>query len=59
MDFTYPRETEPFREQVADWLSEHLVGDFARLGAGAELRAVDWHIRLAWEQELGRGGWIG
>ena len=49
------------REQVRTWLDEHLTGEFAPLigsgGPGREHEHVD--LRLAWEQELGRGGWIG
>ena len=50
-----------FREEVRAWLAEHLVGEFAPLvgtgGPGREHEHVE--LRTAWEQELGRGGWIG
>ncbi|MCU1588648.1 MAG: acyl-CoA dehydrogenase, partial [Frankiales bacterium] len=50
-----------FREEVATWLREHLVGEFAPLigtgGPGREHEHVE--LRTAWEEELGRGGWIG
>ena len=50
-----------FREQVRTWLAEHLVGEFAALvgsgGPGREHEHVE--LRIAWERELGRGGWIG
>jgi alkylation response protein AidB-like acyl-CoA dehydrogenase len=50
-----------FREEVATWLAEHLTGEFAPLvgtgGPGREHEHVE--LRTAWEQELGRGGWIG
>jgi alkylation response protein AidB-like acyl-CoA dehydrogenase len=50
-----------FREEVRDWLADHLVGEFAPLvgagGPGREHEHVE--LRSAWEQELGRGGWIG
>ncbi|MCW2584854.1 MAG: acyl-CoA dehydrogenase, partial [Frankiales bacterium] len=50
-----------FREQVRTWLAAHLVGEFAPLvgtgGPGREHEHVG--LRTAWEQELGRGGWIG
>jgi alkylation response protein AidB-like acyl-CoA dehydrogenase len=50
-----------FREQVRSWLAEHLVGEFGPLvgtgGPGREHEHVE--LRTAWEQELGRGGWIG
>ena len=50
-----------FRAHVQQWLAEHVVGDFASLkgrgGPGDE--EVGFEIRVAWEQELGRAGWIG
>ena len=43
------------------WLGDHLVGDFASLGGaggpGREHEGFD--VRLAWEQELGKAGWVG
>ena len=59
MDFGYSAEEEAFRDEVRDWLDRHLVGEFTALGTGAEFSADDWKVRVAWEQELGRGGWIG
>jgi alkylation response protein AidB-like acyl-CoA dehydrogenase len=53
-----PRENE-FREEVRDWMSEHLRGDFAVLrhrgGPGDEHAFVE--ERMAWERELAGGGW--
>jgi alkylation response protein AidB-like acyl-CoA dehydrogenase len=52
---------EDFRLEVRGWLAEHLTGEFAAVvgagGAGREHEHVE--LRKAWEQELGRGGWIG
>ena len=52
---------EDFRAEVRSWLAEHLTGEFAPLvgsgGPGREHEHVE--LRTAWEQELGRGGWIG
>jgi alkylation response protein AidB-like acyl-CoA dehydrogenase len=52
---------EQFRHHVQTWLAEHVVGDFAALrgrgGPGDE--EIGFDIRVAWEQELGRAGWIG
>jgi alkylation response protein AidB-like acyl-CoA dehydrogenase len=52
---------EDFRVEVHGWLAEHLTGEFAAVvgagGAGREHEHVE--LRKAWEQELGRGGWIG
>jgi alkylation response protein AidB-like acyl-CoA dehydrogenase len=54
-------ETPGFREEVRDWLSSHLVGEFAALkntgGPGRE--HMHTALRHEWEKELGRGGWIG
>ncbi len=42
-----------FRAEVRDWLSEHLVGDFAaHLGIGGVTDDEMWDLRLAWEKEL-------
>ena len=50
-----------FREEVRSWLADHLVGEFAALvgsgGPGREHEQVE--LRIAWERELGQGGWIG
>jgi alkylation response protein AidB-like acyl-CoA dehydrogenase len=52
---------EDFRQEVRAWLASHLTGEFAPLvgsgGPGREHEHVE--LRTAWEQELGRGGWIG
>jgi hypothetical protein len=52
---------ESFRTEVRDWLAEHLRGEFAELGgAGGPGREHEgFEVRLAWERELGEGGWIG
>ena len=59
MDFVYPPEAESFREDVRDWLRDYLVGDYQSLGTGTELGEDDWPLRMAWEREMGKGGWIG
>ena len=50
-----------FRAEVAQWMHEHLRGEFEPLrGAGG---VGDEHYDPAlgkrWEQELARGGWVG
>ena len=49
------------RAEIRQWLAEHLVGEFAPLvgtgGPGREHEHLE--LRVAWERELGRGGWIG
>jgi hypothetical protein len=61
MDLRPTAADEAFREEVREWLGEHLRGDFAELGgAGGPGREHEgFEVRLAWERELGEGGWIG
>lgn len=59
MDFSESAEASAFRHEVREWLNRTLVGDYRRLGTSAEMGAHDWHVRVAWEQELGRAGWLG
>ncbi len=61
MDLRFSAEDEAFRREVVDWLAEHLVGDFASLGgAGGPGREHEgFEVRLAWEQEMGKAGWVG
>ena len=50
-----------FRSLVQQWLAAHVVGHYAELkgrgGPGDE--EVGFDVRVAWELELGRAGWIG
>jgi len=50
-----------FRADVAAWLAAHVVGEYAELkgrgGPGDE--DIGFDVRVAWEQELGKAGWIG
>jgi alkylation response protein AidB-like acyl-CoA dehydrogenase len=50
-----------FRDEVRSWLTERLQGEYAGVvgtgGPGREHEHVE--ERRAWEQELGRGKWIG
>src|SRR5438105_2985313 len=59
MDLRFSAEDEAFRTEVRDWLADNLVGEFRALGArggpGDEHEGFD--VRLAWERELGAGGW--
>ena len=59
MDFLYPPDLDTFRLEIRSWLADHLVGAFAELGTGSEFAADDWPVRVAWEREMGAGGWIG
>ncbi len=60
MDFTFSAADDAFRDEVRTWLSEHLVGEFAALGTGANMGEGDeLDVRRAWERELAAGGWVG
>ncbi len=59
MELKFSPEDEHFRKEIADWLAEHLVGEFAAIrfrgGPGDEHMYPE--ERKAWEQELAAGGW--
>jgi alkylation response protein AidB-like acyl-CoA dehydrogenase len=59
VDFGYPPEAEELRAEIRDWLALHLIGEFRSLGTSSEFSEADWDLRVAWEREMGRGGWIG
>jgi alkylation response protein AidB-like acyl-CoA dehydrogenase len=56
-----PADDDAFRKVVRDWLGTHVTGEFAELrgrgGPGDE--EIGFDIRVAWEELLGRAGWIG
>ncbi len=55
---TAPDEAD-FRQEVRDWVQDHLQGEFAQLrhrgGPGDEHAFV--RERMAWEREMATGGW--
>jgi len=54
-----PQESE-FRDEVRQWLADHLVGEFAaHRGVGSPTDDTAWEVRIAWEKELAAGGWLG
>ena len=59
MDLRFSEEDEAFRGEIADWLAEHLSGEFAELrgrgGPGDESALIE--ERRAWERKLGEAGW--
>lgn len=60
MDFTDSPEEAAFREEVRDWLADHLVGEFAEIGGqGGPADETGWDIRLEWEKILGADRWVG
>lgn len=49
-----------FRDELRDWLAEHLVGEFAEhRGVGGPTDGAAWEVRLAWDRELSAGDWLG
>ena len=61
MDLHFTPAQERFRTDARAWLTDRLDGDFAKVrgrgGPGDEHELFE--ERWAWEQELGRDGWIG
>lgn len=59
MKLAFSPQDEAFREEVATWLTENLVGEFAQLkfrgGPGDEHHFPE--ERKAWERHLASGGW--
>ncbi len=59
MQLSFSPEDEKFREEVASWLNENLVGEFEQLkfrgGPGDEHMFPE--ERKKWEQKLAEGGW--
>ncbi len=56
MDLADSEQDAKFRLEVRGWLQDHLSDELRGLGADLSTAA---ELRLAWERELGRGGWIG
>jgi alkylation response protein AidB-like acyl-CoA dehydrogenase len=60
VEFGFSAEDELFREEVRNWLAEHLVGEYAALGTGSDMgEGSELEVRKAWERELAEGGWVG
>ncbi|MCK5892603.1 acyl-CoA dehydrogenase family protein [Aeromicrobium sp.] len=48
-----------FLEELRDWLSDHLVGEFAAArGVGGIADDSRWELRLEWERLLARDRWL-
>ncbi len=61
MDFGLDPALRDFRDEVRTWLEEHLTGEFgAYRGKGLTGQTdIDPQVQIAWERELGEGGWLG
>jgi len=59
VDFEYTKAEEVFREELRDWLADHLTGEFRKyLGAGGPADDSHWEIRLEWERLLAKDRWL-
>jgi alkylation response protein AidB-like acyl-CoA dehydrogenase len=48
-----------FVAELRDWLSDHLVGEFAAAGGvGGPADDRHWELRLEWERQLAAGRWL-
>src|SRR5260370_1591315 len=60
MDFRDSPDDAAFRDEVREWLGEHLTGEFAEVGGrGGPADETSWEIRLEWEKLLGKDRWLG
>ena len=59
MDLRDRPEDVAFRQEVRDFLHEHLVGEFAELGGrgGSGDETFGFEVRRRWEKVLAGGGW--
>lgn len=61
MNIGFSAADEQFRHQVAEWMRQHLTGEFSELrfrgGPGDEDFAPE--LRKRWERELAKGNWVG
>ena len=59
MELDYTPSEALFRDELRDWLNDHLVGEFRRYrGVGGPADDSHWDIRLAWELELAADRWL-
>ncbi|MGW0648017.1 acyl-CoA dehydrogenase family protein [Streptomyces umbrinus] len=60
MELDFGPAVRDFRDELRDWLAEHLVGEFAEhRGVGGPTDGAAWEARLAWDRELAAGNWLG
>ena len=59
MEFADTPADAAFREEVAEWLRENVIGDFADLGGrgGSGDETYGFEVRREWERVLGQAGW--
>ncbi|MFI6251795.1 acyl-CoA dehydrogenase family protein [Streptomyces sp. NPDC051016] len=60
MEMDFGPAVRDFRDELRDWLADHLVGEFAaHRGVGGPVDGAAWEVRLAWDRELSAGDWLG
>ncbi len=61
MDLRDRPEDQAFREEVREWLADHVVGEFAALGGrgGSGDETFGFEVRREWERVLAADHWIG
>ncbi|MGW4985670.1 acyl-CoA dehydrogenase family protein, partial [Streptomyces mirabilis] len=60
MELDFGPAVRDFRDELRDWLADHLVGEFAEhRGVGGPTDGAAWGVRLAWDRELSGGHWLG
>ncbi|MEU9410847.1 acyl-CoA dehydrogenase family protein [Streptomyces sp. NPDC048281] len=60
MEMDFGPAVRDFRDELRDWLADHLVGEFAaHRGVGGPVDGAAWEVRLAWDRELSAGSWLG
>jgi alkylation response protein AidB-like acyl-CoA dehydrogenase len=58
-DDSLSRADRDFRDELRQWLAEHLVGDFRTAeGVGGPADDSMWELRLEWERELAAARWL-
>jgi alkylation response protein AidB-like acyl-CoA dehydrogenase len=59
MEFADTPEDAAFREEIAGWLRDHVVGEYAEIGGrgGSGDETFGFDVRRRWEKELGAAGW--
>ena len=58
-DSRLPAGDHAFRDEIRDWFSDHLVGEFKAVGGvGGPADDEAWDVRLAWERELAADRWL-
>jgi alkylation response protein AidB-like acyl-CoA dehydrogenase len=49
-----------FRDELREWLGEHLTGDFVTFGGIGQASSEEgFEVRARWEKELAAGRWLG